>query len=163
MSHLIEVKNLRTEFKQDKGILKAVNGVSYYLDEGEIVAFVGESGSGKSVTQYSGLQLIPTPPGKIAGGEIIFDGHNILEYGQNSDEMRKIRGGQIGVVFQEPMTSLNPVMTVGKQLMEGIQLHMGLNKKDARNRAKELLEMVGIPDAESRLDAYPHQFSGGMR
>ena len=163
MSHLIEVKNLRTEFKQDKGILKAVNGVSYYLDEGEIVAFVGESGSGKSVTQYSGLQLIPTSPGKIAGGEIIFDGHNILEYGQNSDEMRKIRGGQIGVVFQEPMTSLNPVMTVGKQLMEGIQLHMGLNKKDARNRAKELLEMVGIPDAESRLDAYPHQFSGGMR
>ena len=163
MSHLIEVKNLQTEFKQDKGILKAVNGVSYYLDEGEIVAFVGESGSGKSVTQYSGLQLIPTPPGKITGGEIIFDGQNLLEYGQNSDEMRKVRGGQIGVVFQEPMTSLNPVMTIGKQLMEGIQLHMGLDKKAARERAKELLEMVGIPDAKNRLDAYPHQFSGGMR
>lgn len=163
MSHLIEVKNLKTEFKQEKGILKAVNGVSYYLDEGEIVAFVGESGSGKSVTQYSGLQLIPCPPGKITDGEIIFDGENLLKYGQNSEEMRKVRGGKIGVVFQEPMTSLNPVMTIGKQLIEGIQLHLRLDKKDARARAKELLEMVGIPDAENRLDAYPHQFSGGMR
>lgn len=163
MSHLIEVNNLRTEFKQDKGILKAVNGVSYYLDEGEIVAFVGESGSGKSVTQYSGLQLIPCPPGNIAGGEILFEGQDLLKYGQNSDEMRKVRGGKIGVVFQEPMTSLNPVMTIGKQLTEGIRLHMGLDKKQARQRAMELLEMVGIPDAKNRLDAYPHQFSGGMR
>ena len=127
MSHLIEVNNLVTEFKQEKGILKAVNGVSYYLDAGEIVAFVGESGSGKSVTQYSGLQLIPCPPGNIAGGEILFEGHDLLKYGQNSDEMRKVRGGKIGVVFQEPMTSLNPVMTIGRQLMEGIQLHLGLD------------------------------------
>lgn len=163
MSHLIEVNNLVTEFKQEKGILKAVNGVSYYLDAGEIVAFVGESGSGKSVTQYSGLQLIPCPPGNIAGGEILFEGHDLLKYGQNSDEMRKVRGGKIGVVFQEPMTSLNPVMTIGRQLMEGIQLHLGLDKKQARQRAMELLEMVGIPDAKNRLDAYPHQFSGGMR
>lgn len=163
MAHLIEVKNLQTEFKQEKGILKAVNGVSYYLDKGEIVAFVGESGSGKSVTQYSGLQLIPCPPGKITGGEILFDGQDLLKYGQNSDEMRKVRGGQIGVVFQEPMTSLNPVMTIGKQLMEAIMLHLKVDKKEARAQAKKLLEMVGIPDAESRLDAYPHQFSGGMR
>lgn len=163
MSHLIEVKNLQTEFKQEKGVLKAVNGVSYYLDAGEIVAFVGESGSGKSVTQYSGLQLIPCPPGNIAGGEILFEGQDLLKFGQNSDEMRKVRGGKIGVVFQEPMTSLNPVMTIGKQLTEGIRLHMGLDKKQAMKRAVELLEMVGIPDARSRLDAYPHQFSGGMR
>ncbi|MGB8452993.1 MAG: ABC transporter ATP-binding protein [Anaerocolumna sp.] len=161
--HLIEVKKLRTEFKQEKGILKAVNGVSYYLDEGEIVAFVGESGSGKSVTQYSGLQLIPCPPGKITDGEIIFNGHNLLAYGPNSEEMRKVRGGQIGVVFQEPMTSLNPVMTVGKQLEESIRLHLGLNKEETRKRAAELLKKVGIPDSESRLDSYPHQFSGGMR
>ncbi len=161
--HLIEVKNLKTEFKQEKGILNAVNGVSYYLDEGEIVAFVGESGSGKSVTQYSGLQLIPCPPGKIAEGEIIFNGQNLLAYGSNSEEMRKIRGGQIGVVFQEPMTSLNPVMTIGKQLEESIRLHLGLNKAEARKRALELLQKVGIPDPESRLDSYPHQFSGGMR
>lgn len=163
MSHLIEVKNLQTEFKQEKGVLKAVNGVSYYLDAGEIVAFVGESGSGKSVTQYSGLQLIPCPPGKITGGEILFEGQDLLKFGQNSDEMRKVRGGKIGVVFQEPMTSLNPVMTIGKQLTEGIRLHMGLDKKQAMKRAEELLEMVGIPDARNRLDAYPHQFSGGMR
>lgn len=163
MSHLIEVRNLQTEFKQEKGVLKAVNGVSYYLDAGEIVAFVGESGSGKSVTQYSGLQLIPCPPGKIAGGEILFEGQDLLKFGQNSDEMRKVRGGKIGVVFQEPMTSLNPVMTIGKQLTEGIRLHMGLDKKQAMKRAEELLEMVGIPDARNRLDAYPHQFSGGMR
>lgn len=163
MAHLIEVKNLRTEFKQEKGTLKAVNGVSYYVDEGEIVAFVGESGSGKSVTQYSGLQLIPCPPGKITDGEIIFEGKNLLAYGSNSDEMRQVRGGKIGIVFQEPMTSLNPVMTIGRQLTEGIMLHMKLDRHKAMERARELLEMVGIPDARSRLNAYPHQFSGGMR
>ncbi len=163
MEHLIEVKNLHVEFKQSKGTLKAVNGVSYYLDPGEIVAFVGESGSGKSVTQYSGLQLIAMPPGKITDGEILFEGKNLLSYGQNSVEMQQIRGGKIGVVFQEPMTSLNPVMTIGKQLTESIELHLKMNKKEARNRAAELLAKVGIPDAESRLDAYPHQFSGGMR
>ena len=163
MEHLIEVKNLHTEFKQQKGILKAVNGVSYYLDKGEIAAFVGESGSGKSVTQYSGLQLIACPPGKIAEGEIWFEGENLLSYGQNSDKMREVRGGKIGVVFQEPMTSLNPVMTIGQQLMESIMLHLKLDKGKARERAAELLKKVGIPDPESRLNAYPHQFSGGMR
>ncbi len=163
MEHLIEVKNLHTEFKQNKGILKAVNGVSYYLDPGEIVAFVGESGSGKSVTQYSSVQLIPTPPGKITGGEIWFDGKNILQYEQNSPQLQKIRGGDIGIVFQEPMTTLNPVMTIGDQLSEGIMLHLHMTKKQARQRAVELLREVGISDPETRLDAYPHQFSGGMR
>ncbi len=163
MEHLIEVKNLHTEFKQSKGILKAVNGVSYYLDPGEIVAFVGESGSGKSVTQYSGVQLIASPPGKITEGEIWFEGHNLLSYGSNSEELRKIRGGKIGIVFQEPMTSLNPVMTIGNQLTESVMLHLHMTKAQARERATELLKKVGIPDPESRLNAYPHQFSGGMR
>lgn len=163
MEHLIEVKNLHTEFKQSKGILKAVNGVSYYLDPGEIVAFVGESGSGKSVTQYSGVQLIASPPGKITEGEIWFEGNNLLKYGANSEELRKVRGGKIGIVFQEPMTSLNPVMTIGNQLTESVMLHLHMTKTQARERAVELLKKVGIPDPESRLNAYPHQFSGGMR
>lgn len=161
--HLLEVKNLVTEFKQDKGILKAVNGVSYFLDEGEIIAFVGESGSGKSVTQYSGLQLIPTPPGNIAGGEILLNGQNVLDFGKNSNEMRKIRGGQMGVVFQEPMSSLNPIMTVGKQIEESIKMHLNLSKNEIKLKTIELLENVGIPDAKSRIKDYPHQFSGGMR
>lgn len=163
MEHLIEVKNLHTEFKQPKGILKAVNGVSYYLDPGEIVAFVGESGSGKSVTQYSGVQLIASPPGRITEGEILFEGQNLLSYGSNSEELRKVRGGKIGIVFQEPMTSLNPVMTIGNQLTESVMLHLHMTKAQARERAVELLKKVGIPDPESRLNAYPHQFSGGMR
>ena len=163
MEHLIEVKNLHTEFKQSKGILKAVNGVSYYLDPGEIVAFVGESGSGKSVTQYSGVQLIASPPGRITEGEILFEGQNLLSYGSNSEELRKVRGGKIGIVFREPMTSLNPVMTIGNQLTESVMLHLHMTKAQARERAVELLKKVGIPDPESRLNAYPHQFSGGMR
>ena len=163
MEHLIEVKNLHTEFRQSKGILKAVNGVSYYLDPGEIVAFVGESGSGKSVTQYSGVQLIASPPGRITEGEIRFEGQNLLSYGPNSEELRKVRGGKIGIVFQEPMTSLNPVMTIGNQLTESVMLHLHMTKAQARERAVELLKKVGIPDPESRLNAYPHQFSGGMR
>ncbi len=163
MEHLIEVRNLHTEFKQSKGILKAVNGVSYYLDPGEIVAFVGESGSGKSVTQYSGVQLIASPPGKITEGEILFEGKNLLSYGQNSEELRKVRGGKIGIVFQEPMSTLNPVMTIGNQLTESVMLHLKMDKKQAMERAVELLKKVRIPDPESRLKAYPHQFSGGMR
>ncbi len=163
MEHLIEVKNLHTEFRQSKGILKAVNGVSYYLDPGEIVAFVGESGSGKSVTQYSGVQLIASPPGRITEGEILFEGQNLLRYGPNSEELRKVRGGKIGIVFQEPMTSLNPVMTIGNQLTESVMLHLHMTKAQARERVVELLKKVGIPDPESRLNAYPHQFSGGMR
>lgn len=163
MEHLLEVKNLQTEFAMRRGIVKAVNGVSYYLDKGEIVAFVGESGSGKSVTQYSSLQLIPMPPGRITSGEIIFDGKNLLDYSSNSAEMRSVRGGEIGVVFQEPMTSLNPVMTIGRQLEEGVMLHQGMNKQSARDHAVKLLKMVGISDPERRLQAYPHEFSGGMR
>lgn len=160
---LLEVKNLKTVFHQNKGDLKAVNGVSYHIDEGEIVAFVGESGSGKSVTQYSGLQLIPVPPGEIVGGEVLFEGKDLLKYGPDSEELRSVRGGKIGVVFQEPMSSLNPVMTIGKQLEETIVLHMKLSKEDAKKRAMELLTMVGIPEAELRLKSYPHQLSGGMR
>lgn len=160
---LLEVRNLKTVFHQSKGDLKAVNGVSYHINEGEVIAFVGESGSGKSVTQYSGLQLIPVPPGEIVEGEVLFEGKNLLRYGSDSEEMRSVRGGKIGVVFQEPMSSLNPVMTIGKQLEESIVLHLKLSKKDAHERAKELLSMVGIPEPELRLKSYPHQLSGGMR
>lgn len=163
MKRLFEVKDLTVEFRQKSGSLIAANHISYHLDKGEIVAFVGESGSGKSVTQYTGLQLVPCPPGHITSGEIWFEGKNILEYGANSEEMRRIRGGQIGVIFQEPMTSLNPVMTIGKQITESICLHLGLSKKDALKRAAELLEKVGLPDVNERLNAYPHQLSGGMR
>ncbi|WP_141335556.1 ABC transporter ATP-binding protein [Paenibacillus sp. tmac-D7] len=163
MNHLLEVKNLKTEFRVDGLTYKAVDGVSYYVDEGEIVAVVGESGSGKSVTQYSGLQLIPSPPGKIVGGEVLFKGADLLRYHPKSEELRDIRGGQIGVIFQEPMTSLNPVLTVGEQIGESVMLHMKLNKAQARSRAIELIQQVGIPDAEHRVDYYPHQFSGGMR
>lgn len=163
MEHLIEVKNLHTQFEQSKGILKAVNGVSYYLDRGEVVAFVGESGSGKSVTQYSGVQLVPSPPGKITKGEVLFEGTNILNYGSKSKELQDVRGGKIGIVFQEPMSTLNPVLKIGTQLTEGILQHMDISREEAKKRAVELMEMVGIPDPESRLDAYPHEFSGGMR
>lgn len=163
MGHLLEVNRLETEFRKEDGILKAVNRVSYALNEGEIVAFVGESGSGKSVTQYSGLQLIEMPPGNIAHGEVIFEGQDLLKYKQNSREIRNVRGGKIGVVFQEPMTSLNPVMTVGRQIEESVMLHLNMNRQQARRRAIELLAQVGIPDAETRVDDYPHQFSGGMR
>ncbi len=161
MSHLIEVKNLKTEFKHEDGTLKAVNDVSYYIDEGEIVAFVGESGSGKSVTQYSGLQLIPNAI--IGKSEILFEGRNILEYKANGPEMRSVRGGKIGLIFQEPMTSLNPVIPIGKQLMEGILIHTDMNKAQAKKRAIELMKQVAIPEPETRFGQYPHEFSGGMR
>lgn len=163
MGHLLEVKNLKTQFNMEDGKVKAVDGVSYYVDEGEIIAFVGESGSGKSVTQYSGLQLIPIPPGRIVGGEVVYEGKNILEYTNRSKGLRDIRGGEIGVIFQEPMTSLNPVYTIGRQIQESVILHLKMTSKQARARAIELLKMVGIPDAEQRIDDYPHQFSGGMR
>lgn len=163
MNPLFEVKDLTMEFRQKSGTLIAANHISYHLNEGEIVAFVGESGSGKSVTQYTGLQLVPCPPGHVTSGEIWFEGENILNYEPNSEEMRRIRGGKIGVIFQEPMTSLNPVMSIGKQMTESIRLHLGLDKKAALQRAAELLEKVGLPDVEERLKAYPHQLSGGMR
>jgi peptide/nickel transport system ATP-binding protein len=163
MRHLLEVNNLRTQFKVEGRINRAVDDVSYYIDEGEIVAFVGESGSGKSVTQYSGLQLIPSPPGKIADGTVIYEGENLLAYDARSVKMREIRGGKIGVVFQEPMTSLNPVLTIGKQIEESVIFHLKLSKAKARERAVELLNAVGIPDTAQRINDYPHQFSGGMR
>lgn len=161
MAKLLQVKDLRTYFYTQEGVVKAVDGVSYDIDEGETLGLVGESGSGKSVSALSIMRLIPNPPGKIVGGEILFDGQDILKL--NEDEMRHIRGNRIAMIFQEPMTSLNPVLTIGQQITETLELHLKLNAQDARKRAAELLAMVGIPEAQSRLDAYPHQFSGGMR
>jgi len=163
MSVLLEVKNLKTNFKIDAGIVKAVDGVSYYVDEDEIVGLVGESGCGKSVSQLSVLQLIPTPPGRIVDGEVIFEGKDLLKFKADDAEMRSVRGGKIALIFQEPMTSLNPVLTVSRQLTEMLELHLKMGGKEARERAIELLKLVGIPGAGSRIDDYPHQFSGGMR
>ncbi len=158
---LLQIKDLRTEFRTEDGILKAVDGVSYDVEAGETLGIVGESGCGKSVSALSILRLIPHPPGKITGGEIIFEGQDLLK--ADEAEIRHIRGNQIAMIFQEPMTSLNPVLTIGRQMTEGIELHLKLNDADARKRAVELLDMVGIPGADRRLDDYPHQFSGGMR
>ncbi|MGQ9549895.1 MAG: ABC transporter ATP-binding protein [Roseiflexus sp.] len=158
---LLVVKNLETQFKTQDGIVRAVNNVSFHVDRGETLGIVGESGSGKSVTSLSIMRLIPNPPGKIVGGQIIFDGDNLLDY--TEEEMRHIRGNRIAMIFQDPMTSLNPVLTIGRQITESLELHMKLTPKEARNRAIELLQMVGIPGAAWRLDDYPHQFSGGMR
>ncbi len=162
MTHLLEVRNLKTEFKMDQLTVQAVDDVSYYIDEGEIVGLVGESGCGKSVTQLSVLQLISSP-GRITGGEVFFEGTDLLKFDEESKEMRSIRGGKIGMIFQEPMTSLNPVYTIGKQITESLQLHLKMDKKAAWKRAIELITMMGIPDADQRVDDYPHQFSGGMR
>ncbi len=159
---LLRVHDLQTEFKIEAGVVRAVNGVSYTVAQEEIVGIVGESGCGKSVTQLSVMQLI-RKPGRIVGGEVWFDGENLLEHHANGPEMRSIRGAKIGMIFQEPMTSLNPVMTIGRQITESLELHLHMKRKEARSRAAELLEMVGIPSAKNRLDDYPHQFSGGMR
>ena len=162
MAKLLEVNHLTTQFRVDKNtIIKAVDNSSFYIDESETLAIVGESGSGKSVTALSVMQLVPNPPGRIAGGEILFRGRDLL--GLSKAEMRAVRGGQISMIFQEPMTSLNPVLTIGRQLTEAIMLHMKLSKKDAEARAVELLKKVQIPDAEKRLKTYPHQLSGGRR
>lgn len=163
MEHFWEVKNLSVSYKNIDGVSKAVDNVSYYVDNGEIIGIVGESGSGKSQTQLAALQLIPCPPGHIDQGEVYLEGNNILEYKANSNKMRDIRGGRIGMIFQEPMTSLNPVKTIGYQIEEAILLHSTLDKNQIRKRAIELMEQVGIADAEKRLNDYPHQFSGGMR
>lgn len=163
MARLLEVRNLKTRFNTDSGIVKAVDDVSYYIDQGEIVGIVGESGCGKSVTQLSMLQLIPTPPGKITGGEAIFEGTDLLKYKAKSEKMRSIRGGSIGVIFQEPMTSLNPLLTIGEQIIEAVMLHLKMDRAAAHDHAVELLKMVGITDARQRINSYPHQFSGGMR
>jgi len=163
MSVLLKVENLRTQFMTERGLVKAVDGVSYDIQEGEIVGLVGESGCGKSVSQLSLLQLIPTPPGEIVGGKVIFEGEDLLQFEANGPEMRSIRGGKIAMIFQEPMTSLNPAMTIARQLSEMMQLHLNMDHRAARERSIELLKLVGIPDAERRIDDYPHQFSGGMR
>lgn len=160
---LLEVKHLQTSFFTNIGEVKAVDDVSYYVKKGEIIAVVGESGCGKSVTQMSVLQLIQSPPGKIVGGEILFDGKNLLSYGRFSNEMRAVRGGGIAMIFQEPMTSLNPVYKVGNQLSEVIMVHTGLDKKAAWKEGIKALAAVGIPDPEARMKNYPFQMSGGMR
>ncbi len=161
MAPLLQIKDLRTQFRTEDGVVKAVDGVTYDVHEGETLGLVGESGCGKSVSALSILRLIPDPPGKIVGGEILFEGQDLLK--ADEDEIRHIRGNRIAMIFQEPMTSLNPVLTIGRQMTESMELHLKLNKNAARTRAVELLEMVGIPGAGRRLDDYPHQFSGGMR
>jgi oligopeptide/dipeptide ABC transporter ATP-binding protein len=158
---LLEVKNLQTHFLTRGGVVRAVDGVSWDVEEGETVALVGESGCGKSVTALSIMRLVAPPAGQIVGGQIIFKGRDLLTLGE--DEMRRVRGREIGMIFQEPMTSLNPVLTIGRQLTEGLEIHLGMSGDDAKRRAAELLGMVGIPDGARRLAQYPHQFSGGMR
>ena len=158
---LLEVRNLETHFKTQDGLVKAVNDVSFHVDRGETLGIVGESGSGKSVTSLSIMRLIPSPPGKIVGGELIFDGENLLDLSE--EEMRHVRGNRIAMIFQDPMTSLNPVLTIGRQITESLELHMKMSGSEARKRALDLLGMVGIPSSANRLDDYPHQFSGGMR
>lgn len=161
MAKLLEIQNLNTHFYTSSGIVRAVNGITYDVDEGETVAVVGESGCGKSVSALSILRLIPDPPGRIVDGHIKFQGTDLASL--DEEQMRKVRGREIAMVFQEPMTSLNPVLTIGLQLTETIQTHLGLNLEDANARALELLEKVGIGDAERRLKQYPHHLSGGMR
>ncbi len=161
MKTLLEIKNLKTHFFTHEGVVKAVDGVSLKVDRGKTLGIVGESGSGKSVTALSILRLIPQPPGKIIGGEIYFEGQDLLKL--DNKEIRKIRGKKISMIFQEPMTSLDPVFTIGHEIIETIQLHQGLNKKEAREKALEILKIVGIPDVEKRIDSYPHELSGGMR
>lgn len=162
MGHLLEVKHLCSDFRTGEGVVKAAENVSFYLDKGEIIGIVGESGSGKSVTQLSILQLL-SEPGKITGGEVLLNGVNILEYPEDGSQMRNIRGGDIGMIFQEPMTSLNPVLTVGYQLCESIMLHLNVGRREASGRAIELLKKMGIADAEKSFHRYPDEFSGGMR
>jgi len=161
MPTILDVKNLQTRFKTYDGLVYAVNGISYHLDEGETLGVVGESGCGKSVSVLSIMGLIPQPPGIIAGGQALYHDADLLKKSQ--EELRHIRGKEIAMIFQDPMTSLNPVLTIGFQISEALQLHMAMNPEQARRRTIELLEMVGIPQADRAFDNYPHQFSGGMR
>ena len=161
MSKLLEVNNLATHFFTEEGIVKAVNGITYHLDEGEILGLVGESGCGKSVSALSIMRLVPDPPGRIVDGNVVFEGEDLLQL--DARGIRRIRGNRVAMIFQEPMTSLNPVLTIERQIIETMMLHLSMNKSQARTRAKELLDMVGIPDPELQLKAYPHQLSGGMR
>jgi len=159
--HLLEVKDLTTRFYTEEGVVYAVSGVSYIMDEGDTLGVVGESGCGKSVHALTMMRLIPIPPGKIESGEVLLQGRDLLKISE--EEMRHVRGAQIAMIFQDPMTSLNPVLTVGYQITEALKLHQGMNERESQDRATELLDLVGIPEARQRLDDYPHQFSGGMR
>lgn len=158
--NLLEINNLKTYFYTDEGVVKAIDDVSFSIARGETIGIVGESGSGKSQTALSIMRLLESP-GKVAGGEILFEGEDLLL--KSRKEMRKIRGNDIAMIFQEPMTSLNPVYTIGNQIMENIRLHQKLNRKDARDKALEMLKLVNIPAPEKRIDEYPHQLSGGMK
>ena len=159
--NVLEINDLATYFYTEAGVVKAVDGVTYHLEQGEILGIVGESGCGKSVSALSVMRLVPYPPGRIIRGEVVFEGEDLMKL--DDAEMRNIRGNRIAMVFQEPMTSLNPVLTIGRQLTESLEVHQGMSKAQANERATELLDMVGIPDAERRLRDWPHQFSGGMR
>ena len=161
MATLLEVQSLQTHFSTSGGVVRAVDGVSWDVQEGETVALVGESGCGKSVSALSVMRLVAAPAGRIVGGRILFKGRDLLALSE--EEMRRLRGREIAMIFQEPMTSLNPVLTIGRQLTEGLEIHLGMDTAAARQRAAELLSMVGIPDPARRLPQYPHQFSGGMR
>jgi len=158
---VLEVRDLATTFKTEDGLVRAVNGLSFSVEAGTTMGIVGESGSGKSVTSLSIMRLIPQPPGKIERGEVLFNGEDLLK--KSEAEMRKIRGRDIAMIFQDPMTSLNPVLTVGEQIAEATRLHLGYSKKEALEKAVEMLRLVKIPAAEKRIKDYPHQFSGGMR
>ena len=158
---LLEIKNLKTYFYTDGGVARAVDGMDLVLSRGETLGVIGESGCGKSVTALSVMQLVAAPAGRIVAGEILFEGQDLLK--KSREEMRAIRGNEIAMIFQEPMTSLNPVFTIGNQIMESIILHQKLNKRDARDKAIEMINLVGIPSPEKRIDEYPHHMSGGMR
>ena len=161
MGVLMEVNDLVVRFYTQEGIVYAVNGVDFSISEGETLGVVGESGSGKSVTMLATMGLLPVPPAKIESGTVNFQGRDLLKL--NREQMRLVRGSEVAMIFQDPMTSLNPVLTIGTQLTEGLKLHLGMSQSQAENRAADLLDMVGIPDARRRLGDYPHQFSGGMR
>jgi oligopeptide/dipeptide ABC transporter ATP-binding protein len=161
MPELLDVKDLETNFRTNEGTIHAVNGVSFHLKEGETLGIVGESGCGKSVTVMSILHLIPSPPGKVVAGQALYAGQDLLK--MKDQEIRHILGAQISIIFQDPMTSFNPVLTIGKQLIEPLEIHQNLDKSVSRERAIRMLEMVGIPNAGERMGDYPHQFSGGMR
>jgi oligopeptide transport system ATP-binding protein len=158
---LLEIRNLETQFMTDRGLIRSVDGVSLHVDAGETLGVVGESGCGKSVTSLSIMRLVPSPPGRIAGGEILFRGQDLLALSE--EDMRRVRGNSIAMIYQEPMTSLNPVLTVGRQIAEVSSLHQGLSRQKAMDRAVDMLRLVGIPLPEQRAAAYPHQLSGGMR
>ncbi len=158
---LLTVSNLKTQFVSGSSTVKAVDGVDLTVHEGEIVALVGESGSGKSVTALSLMRLVPNPPGRIVDGRVLFEGQDLLRL--NDAEVRKLRGSKIAMIFQEPLSSLNPVLTIGRQLTEALEIHLGLTPRESSRRAVEFLERVGITDAEQRLRQYPHELSGGMR